>query len=146
MGPWCPDEYSVFLGRQTTHAVFFFNHNAIGERFQTKFAKLKIVSPAAMAKLAIDRVSIATCKKIGRFSLKIGRSGDFHYFIKNREISRKIGRLGSSAHVFMLYRPFQYGWFLILSQLGLHPNHMAVYLADSGILMCVIRIESSSMD
>ena len=53
-----------------------------------------------MAKLAIDRVSIVTCKKIGRFSFKIGRSGDFHYFIKNREISRKIGRLGSSEYVF----------------------------------------------
>ena len=53
-----------------------------------------------MAKLAIDRARIVFCKKkIGIFSFKIGRSGDFHYFIKNRKISRKIGRLGSSAHV-----------------------------------------------
>ena len=34
---------------------------------------------------------------IGRFSFQIGRSGDFHYLIKNREISRQIGRLGSSV-------------------------------------------------
>ena len=40
-----------------THPVFF-NHNAICERFLTKFAKLTIDSPAAMAKLAIDRASI----------------------------------------------------------------------------------------
>ena len=79
-----------------THPVFF-NHNSICERFLTKFAKLTIDSPAAMAKLAIDRASIVFGKKIGRFSFQIGRSGDIHYFIKNREISRKIGRLGSSA-------------------------------------------------
>ena len=79
------------------HAVFFFNHNAIGERVSAKFVKLKIVSPAAMAKVAIDHASIVFGKKIGRFSFQIGRSGDFNYFIKNREISRKIGRLGSSV-------------------------------------------------
>ena len=65
-----------------THPVFF-NHNAICERFLTKFAKL---TTAAMAKLAIDRASIVFGKKIGRFSIQIGRSGDIHYFIK------KIGR------------------------------------------------------
>ena len=84
-------------GAANTRCIFF-NHNAICERFWTKFAKLTIDSPAAMAKLAIDRASIVFGKKkIGRFSFQIGRSGDFHYFIKNREISRKIGRLGSSA-------------------------------------------------
>ena len=83
-----------------THPVFF-NHNAICERFLTKFAKLTIDSPVAMAKLAIDRASIVFGKKIGRFSFQIGRSGDIHYFIKNREISRKIGRLGSFAILFI---------------------------------------------
>ena len=52
----------------------------------SNFAKLKIVSPAAMAKLAIDRASIVSCKKnreifnpnqeIGRFSLFYQKSGD----------------------------------------------------------------------
>ena len=56
MGPRCPDEYGVFLApqAQTTRAVFLFNHNATGEGFSTKFAKQKIVSPTAMAKLSID--------------------------------------------------------------------------------------------
>ena len=58
----------------------------------SKFAKLKIVSPDAMAKLATDRASIVSCKKnreifipnreIGRFSLFYQKSGDLP---KNRE-------------------------------------------------------------
>ena len=75
----------------------FFNHNAAGERFYTKFAKLKIVSPVAMTKLAIDRASIVSCKKSGDFHSK---SGDFHSKSGDREIFiilSKIGRLGSSA-------------------------------------------------
>ena len=74
-----------------THPVFF-NHNAICERFLTKFAKLTIDSPAAMAKLAIDRASIVFGKQnreifipnreIGRYSLFYQKSGDL---LKNRE-------------------------------------------------------------
>ena len=74
------------------HAVFFSNHNAIGERFKKKIAKLKIDSPAAMAKLAIDRASIVFGQKnreifipnreIGRLSLFYQKSGDLP---KNRE-------------------------------------------------------------
>ena len=40
---------------------------------------------------------IVSCKKNREIFIPNGRSGDFHYFIKNREISRKIGRLGSSG-------------------------------------------------
>ena len=96
MGPRCPDEYGVFLAprAQTTRTVFVFNHNAIGEGFYTKFAKPKIVSPTAMAKLAIDsdRLESQVLNKSGDLHTK---SGDFHYFIKNREISRQIERLGT---------------------------------------------------
>ena len=60
-----------------THPVFF-NHNAICERFLTKFAKLTIDSPAAMAKQAIDRASIVFGKKSGDFHSK---SGDREIFI-----------------------------------------------------------------
>ena len=67
-----------------THPVFF-NHNAIFERVLTKFAKLTIDSPAAMAKLAIDRASIVFVKKSGDFHSK---SGDREIFI----ILSKIGR------------------------------------------------------
>ena len=59
---------------------------------------LKIDSPAAMAKLAIDRASIVFGKKSGDFHSKSGEREIFIFFIKNREISRKIGRLGSSAY------------------------------------------------
>ena len=97
-GPLCPDEYGVFLGSANTHAVFFSHHNAICERFKQKFAKLTIDSPVAMAKLAIDRASIVFGKKLGDFHSK---SGDFHYFIQNREISRKIGRCSASKWIFL---------------------------------------------
>ena len=70
----------------------------IGEGFYTKFAKPKIVSPTAMAKLAIDSDRLES-HVINR-EIMHSKSGDreiFIYFIKNREISRQIARLGSSA-------------------------------------------------
>ena len=88
VGPRCPSEYGVFLvpRAQTTRAVFLFNHNAIGEGFYTKFAKPKVVSPTAMAKLAIDSgrleylvINREICipnREIGRFSLFYQKSGD----------------------------------------------------------------------
>ena len=45
-------------------------------------------------KLAIDSDGLEYLVIIGRFAFQIGRAGDFHYCIKNREISRQIGRLG----------------------------------------------------
>ena len=66
MGPLCPEEYGVFLGRQTR-------------------TEIKIDSPAAMAKLAIDRASIFFGKKSGGFHSK---SGDREILI----ILSKIGR------------------------------------------------------
>ena len=72
-------------GGKHTRCIFF-NHNAICERFYSKFAKLTIDSPASMAKLAIDRASIVFIKK---------KSGDFHSKSVDREIfiiSSKIGR------------------------------------------------------
>ena len=42
-------------------ALYFFSittHDRIGEGFYTKLAKLKIVSPTAKAKMAIDRDSL----------------------------------------------------------------------------------------
>ena len=91
MGPLCPDEYGAFLGRQTTHAVFFQSQdNVIGERF----AKLKIVSPAAMAKLTMAKlvidhasVPVVSCKK---------KSGDFHYKSGYREIFIILSKIGRS--------------------------------------------------
>ena len=75
------------------HAVFFQSQRN-WRKLLNEIRQTKIDSPAAMAKLAIDRASIVFGKKkSGDFHSK---SGDFHYFIKNREISRKIGRLGSS--------------------------------------------------
>ena len=60
-------------------AVFLLNHNAIGEGFYTKFAKPKIVSPTAMAKLAIDSDRLESLvKKIGRFAFQIGRFALFY--------------------------------------------------------------------
>ena len=57
------------------HVLFFFNHSRqIGERFITTFAKLKVVSPTAMAKLAIDSASLE--------SLVI----NWEIFIPNQEI------------------------------------------------------------
>ena len=74
-------------GAANTHAVFFQS-----QRNLRKFAKLTIDSPAAMAKLAIDRGSIVFGNKnreifipnreIGRFSLFYQKSGDLP---KNRE-------------------------------------------------------------
>ena len=76
------------------HALYMFNYNAIGEGFYIKFAKPKIVSPTAMAKLAIDsdRVGLESpvinreiCipnREIGRFSLFYQKSGDLP---QNRE-------------------------------------------------------------
>ena len=68
------------------YMLYCFNHNAIGERFQTKFAKLKVVSPNAMAELAIDSASLESLvinpeifipnREIGRFSLFYQKSGD----------------------------------------------------------------------
>ena len=66
------------------HAPYFFNHNAIGERFETKCAKLKIVSPTAMAKLAIDSTSLK--------SLVINRE----IFIPDREMFLIISKIGIS--------------------------------------------------
>ena len=79
-----------------TRCIFFPSQSNL-RKVLKKIDKLTIDSPVAMAKLAIDCASIVFGKKIGRFPFQIGKSGDFHYFIKNREISRKIGRLGSSV-------------------------------------------------
>ena len=76
---------TVFLWRQTTHAVFFFNHNAIGERVSAKFVKLKIVSPAAMAKVAIDRASIVFGKKNREIFITNREIGRLSLFYQNRE-------------------------------------------------------------
>ena len=52
-----------------------------------------------MAKLAIDLVSIVTCKQIREIFIQNREIGRFSLFYKiNREISRKIGRLGSYEH------------------------------------------------
>ena len=63
-----------------------------------------------MAKLAIDRASIVPRKKIGRFSFQIGRSGDFHYFIKIGRSPTKSGDLEAlqvaSAITTLLLLPF----------------------------------------
>ena len=65
-----------------------FNHNAIGEGFYIKFAKLIIVSPTAMATLAIDSdrprlespvINREICipnREIGRLSLFYQKPGD----------------------------------------------------------------------
>ena len=76
----------------------FLNHNAIGERFKqnspnSKSIRLLLWQNWRSTVLALV-LAVFGKKKIGRFSFQIGRSGDFHYFIKNRKISRKIGRLG----------------------------------------------------
>ena len=65
-------------GLQTTRALFLFNHNAIGEGFYTKFAKPKIVSPTAMAKLVID-------------------SDRLESFVINREICIILSQIGRSS-------------------------------------------------
>ena len=44
----------------------------IGERFLTTFAKLKVVSPTAMAKLVIDSASLVSWNKSGDFNSKSG--------------------------------------------------------------------------
>ena len=52
-----------------------------------KFDKLKIISPAAMAKLVIDRASTVSCKK---------KSGDFHSKSGDREIFIILSKIGRS--------------------------------------------------
>ena len=105
--------YGGFLRRQTRFYFIFNNRQykstsrQIGERFLTTFAKLKVVSPTAMAKLAIDSASLESPvinreifipnREIGTFSL-------LDVYIKNREISRQIGRLGSSDNVLRMQK------------------------------------------
>ena len=89
-------------GAANTHAVFFQSQRNL-RKVLDKIRQTDNRFACCYGKLAIDRASIVFGKKIGRFSFQIGRSGDFHYFIKNREISRKIGRLGSYARLFFRY-------------------------------------------
>ena len=87
--------------------VLFFNHRAyksssrqIGERFLTTFAKLKVVSPTAKAKLAIDSASLESLvlnreifiphREIGRLSLLDQKPGDLP---PNREAWKLCGYL-----------------------------------------------------
>ena len=59
------------------HAPYVFNHNAIGEMFETKFVKLKIGSDIAMAKVAIDNATLDSLVINRRFSFQIGILGSF---------------------------------------------------------------------
>ena len=75
------------LGAANTHAVVFFSITTQLAKGLKKIAKLTIDSPAAMAKLAIDRPSIVFGKK---------KSGDFHSKSGDREVFIILSKIGRS--------------------------------------------------
>ena len=83
-----------FPGAEDYTRCIFFNHNAIGEGFYTQFAKLKIVSPTAMAKLAIDSDSLESLvinREIGIPNREIGRFLIFYQ--KSEDLPRETWKL-----------------------------------------------------
>ena len=75
------------------HTLYFFQSQRIWRKVLNKIRQTENPFACCYGKTG-DRPSLV--KKSGDFH---SRSGDFHYFIKNREISRQIGRLGSSDDV-----------------------------------------------
>ena len=85
----CTDEYGVFLGpRAANHTRCIFQSQRNWRRVYSKFTKLKIVSPTAMAKRAIDSDNLE--------SLVINRKRDLHSNSGDREICIILTKIGRS--------------------------------------------------
>ena len=85
MGPLCPDEYGVFLGRQT-HTLYFFQSQRNLRKVLNKIRQTDNRISCCYGKTGyIDRASIVFGEKSGDFHSK---SGDREIFI----ILSKIGR------------------------------------------------------